>query len=64
MTRGRFRKPGKPWTVAGWLRHWVDEIAKPSVRESTYSGYEEIEPYEVEDVHRLLAEALEAPTWI
>ncbi|MEV6208654.1 site-specific integrase [Kitasatospora sp. NPDC051914] len=37
---GKVRKPGKPWTVKAWLLHWVEEIAKPSVRENTYSGYE------------------------
>jgi integrase len=37
---GKVRKPGKPWTVKAWLHHWVEEIAKPSVRENTYAGYE------------------------
>ncbi|MGY4990815.1 tyrosine-type recombinase/integrase [Streptomyces nigrescens] len=37
---GKVRKPGRPWTVKAWLLHWVEEIAKPSVRESTYAGYE------------------------
>jgi len=37
---GKVRKPGKPWTVKAWLLHWVEEIAKPSVRENTYAGYE------------------------
>jgi integrase len=26
--------------VKTWLLHWVEEIARPSVRESSYSGYE------------------------
>lgn len=37
---GKVRKAGKAWTVENWLLHWVEEIAKPSVRDSTYSGYE------------------------
>ncbi|WP_413800189.1 tyrosine-type recombinase/integrase [Streptomyces iranensis] len=37
---GKIRKPGRPWTVRAWLLHWVEEIAKPSVRENTYAGYE------------------------
>ncbi|MFG3051383.1 tyrosine-type recombinase/integrase [Kitasatospora sp. NPDC048239] len=37
---GKVRKPGKPWTLKAWLLHWVEEIAKPSVRDTTYSGYE------------------------
>lgn len=37
---GKVRKPGRPWTVKAWLLHWVEEIAKPSVRENTYAGYE------------------------
>ncbi|WP_331949053.1 tyrosine-type recombinase/integrase [Pengzhenrongella sp.] len=27
------------WTVAQWLTHWVENIAAPSVRPSTLSGY-------------------------
>lgn len=37
---GKVRKPGRPWTAGAWLLHWVEEIAKPSVRENTYAGYE------------------------
>jgi hypothetical protein len=37
---GKVRKAGKAWTLEARLRHWVEEIAKPSVRDSTYSGYE------------------------
>lgn len=33
------RKPGKPWTVEGWLRHWVEEIAEPTVRYKALLGY-------------------------
>ncbi|MGV9645143.1 tyrosine-type recombinase/integrase [Streptomyces sp. NPDC003514] len=37
---GSARQPGKPWTVAKWLEHWVENIAKPVVSENTYAGYE------------------------
>jgi len=36
---GRFTRPGRPWTVERWLTHWVENIAAPSVRENTLSGY-------------------------
>lgn len=37
---GSARQPGKPWTVAKWLEHSVENIAKPVVSENTYAGYE------------------------
>ncbi|MBW8735599.1 MAG: site-specific integrase [Streptomyces turgidiscabies] len=37
---GSARQPGKPWTVGKWLEHWVENIAKPTVSENTYDGYE------------------------
>lgn len=37
---GRVRKPGQPWTLGRWLEHWVEEIARPSVTENSYAGYE------------------------
>ncbi|MFF7022232.1 tyrosine-type recombinase/integrase [Streptomyces klenkii] len=37
---GSARQPGKPWTVEKWLQHWVENIAKPTVSENTYDGYE------------------------
>lgn len=37
---GSARQPGKPWTVAKWLQHWVESIAKPVISENTYAGYE------------------------
>ncbi|WP_163512423.1 tyrosine-type recombinase/integrase [Fodinicola acaciae] len=36
---GRVRKPGKLWTVAEWLTHWVETIAATHVRENTLAGY-------------------------
>ncbi|MGP3950094.1 tyrosine-type recombinase/integrase [Streptomyces sp. 7N604] len=37
--RGQIRKPGKAWTVATWMTHWVENIAALSVRENTLLGY-------------------------
>jgi integrase len=31
---------GKPMNVGDWLQHWLDNVAKPSVRESTWESYE------------------------
>ncbi|HKS44464.1 MAG TPA: site-specific integrase [Amycolatopsis sp.] len=36
---GQVRKPGRPWTVEKWLRHWVENVAAPSVRDTTLAGY-------------------------
>ncbi|HVQ90541.1 MAG TPA: site-specific integrase [Mycobacteriales bacterium] len=36
---GTVRKPGRPWTVAQWLNHWVENIAAPVVRDNTLAGY-------------------------
>ncbi|MCO8274773.1 site-specific integrase [Actinoplanes sp. TRM 88003] len=36
---GTVRKVGQRWTVATWLTHWVENIAAPSVRETTMVGY-------------------------
>ncbi len=37
---GSAQQPGKAWTVEKWLQHWVENIAKPTVSENTYDGYE------------------------
>ncbi|WP_030892474.1 tyrosine-type recombinase/integrase [Streptomyces sp. NRRL S-1868] len=37
---GSTPQPGKPWTIEKWLWHWVENIAKPTVSENTYDGYE------------------------
>lgn len=37
--KGSVRKPGRSWTVAQWLTHWVENIAAHSVRETTMVGY-------------------------
>jgi integrase len=36
---GRVTKPGQSWTVTKWLLHWLENIARPSVRYKTYIGY-------------------------
>ena len=36
---GIVTKPGRAWTVERWLNHWLENIAKPSVRYKTYVGY-------------------------
>ncbi|NGO67475.1 tyrosine-type recombinase/integrase [Streptomyces boncukensis] len=33
------RKPGKAWTVEGWLTHWIECIAPLAVGENTMVGY-------------------------
>jgi integrase len=37
--KGRLPKAGRQWTVGAWLTHWVENIAQPSVRETTMVGY-------------------------
>ena len=36
---GKVKKPGRAWTVEKWLKHWVENIAAHSVRETTMVGY-------------------------
>lgn len=36
---GTIRKAGRSWTVEKWLTHWVENIAAPTVRRGTISGY-------------------------
>lgn len=33
------RKAGRPWTVAAWLTHWVENIAPLGVNDNTMVGY-------------------------
>ncbi len=37
---GRTKRPGRAWTVAKWLDHWLENIAAQSVRPKTYAGYQ------------------------
>ena len=32
-------KPGRAWTVERWLTHWLENIAKLTVRYNPYIGY-------------------------
>lgn len=36
---GKVRKAGRAWTVERWLRHWLENIARPSVRYKAYQAY-------------------------
>jgi integrase len=36
---GKVRKTGRALTLAQWLEHWVENIAAPTVRPNTLSGY-------------------------
>lgn len=36
---GNVLRPGQRWTVAEWLRYWLDDI-QPHIKATTYDGYE------------------------
>lgn len=36
---GRVPKPGSKWTFGQWLEHWLESIARPSLRDSSYHAY-------------------------
>lgn len=36
---GIVRKPGDRWTVEKWLLHWLETIARPSIKYSAYRAY-------------------------
>lgn len=36
---GRVPAAGRKWTVGEWLDHWLESIARPSLRESSYDAY-------------------------
>jgi integrase len=36
---GHVSRAGQTWTVAGWLEHWLESIARPSLRESSFNAY-------------------------
>jgi integrase len=36
---GTVQEVGQRWTVGQWLDHWLENIARPSVRENSYLGY-------------------------
>jgi integrase len=36
---GHVRKAGRTWTVEKWLTHWLEKIARPSVKYKAYQAY-------------------------
>lgn len=36
---GRVPKAGERWTVAEWLEHWLENIARPDVKERSFEAY-------------------------
>jgi integrase len=36
---GRLIKTGRAWTVESWLLHWLEHIARPNLRDTSYSAY-------------------------
>lgn len=37
--RARVPRAGRAWTVEKWLLHWLEEIARPNIRDSSYQAY-------------------------
>ena len=35
----RVPRAGRAWTVERWLNYWLEEIARPNVRDSSYVAY-------------------------
>ena len=35
----RVPKVGRAWTVEKWLLHWLEEISRPNIRDSSYLAY-------------------------
>jgi Phage integrase, N-terminal SAM-like domain len=38
-TTGNVRRIGQRWTVESWLQHWLENIARPSIRDSSFNAY-------------------------
>lgn len=36
---GRTPRPGARWTVGQWLEHWLENVARPSLRIRSYEAY-------------------------
>lgn len=70
----RVPKAGRAWTVEKWLTYWLEEIARPNVRESSYNAYktavvkhlvpviggqrlDRLEPEHLETVYRRMVDA-------
>lgn len=37
--QGRIPRPGSRWTVTQWLEHWLENVARPSLRVRSYEAY-------------------------
>lgn len=37
--QGRVSRVGQRWTVASWLEHWLENIARPDLRPTSYVAY-------------------------
>jgi integrase len=37
--QARVPRAGRAWTLEKWLLHWLEEIARPSIRDSSYQAY-------------------------
>ncbi len=37
--QGAVDRPGQRWTMADWLIHWLENIAKPNLRHTSYTAY-------------------------
>ncbi|MCR3746669.1 tyrosine-type recombinase/integrase [Lentzea californiensis] len=37
---GNIRRPGERWRVEAWLLHWLENIAKPSLKYKAFKAYE------------------------
>jgi hypothetical protein len=36
---GSVRRIGQRWTVESWLQHWLENIARPSIRDRSFNAY-------------------------
>ena len=36
---GNVQRAGQRWTVAAWLTHWLENIARPSLRDTSFAAY-------------------------
>lgn len=36
---GRVPRAGHRWTLASWLEHWLENIARPSLRDTSFAAY-------------------------
>ena len=36
---GKVRRIGQRWTVESWLQQWLENIARPSIRDSSFNAY-------------------------